>query len=161
MEKCDISKSQCLIPLILIIGWMVTVYWTWGGNNTGIAGSNVCPFGLCGLSRRKSLHGHVPRNGKDLRLCPAVNVACDGNKSQRVTSLGSLPLDFLPPEWEGRSLYVLKATKTNKQLGCLWVAEGVIVSAVWVEKLLISVGYPSEQVTSTAGEIFLSRVCKK
>lgn len=52
-------------------------------------------------------------------------------------SLGFLPFDFLQPEWKGHSLYLLKMTKTNKQLGYLLVAEeGVIVSAVRVGKLL-------------------------
>ena len=55
-------------------------------------------------------------------------------------SLGSLPFDFLRPERKGHSLYILRVTKTNKQLGYLLVAEeGVIVSAVWVGKLLTSI----------------------
>lgn len=78
-----------------------------------------------------------PRNWKDLRICPAVNIAYSLTQSQVVKSLGSLPFDFLRPEWKGHSLYVLKVTKTNKQLGYLLVAEeGVIVSAMWVGKLL-------------------------
>lgn len=55
-------------------------------------------------------------------------------------SLGSLPFDFLQPEWKGHNLYILKVTKTNKQLGYLLVAEeGVIVSATWVGKHLTSI----------------------
>lgn len=54
-------------------------------------------------------------------------------------SLGSLPFSFLQPEWKGHSPYILKVTKTNKQLGYLLGAEGVIVSAMWVGKLLTSI----------------------
>ena len=88
----------------------------------------------------RELTSAQPRNWKDLRIRPAVNIVYSLNKSQVVKSLGSLPFDFLWPEWKGHSLYILKVTKTNKQLGYFLVAgEGVIVSTVWVGKLLTSI----------------------
>lgn len=79
-----------------------------------------------------------PRNWKDPKICPAVNIVSNMNRSQTVKSLGFLPFDFLQPEWKGHSLYLLKVT--NKQLGYLLVAEeGVTVSAAWVGKLLTSI----------------------
>lgn len=88
----------------------------------------------CGLTSAQ------PRHWKDLGICLAVNIDYNLNKSQIVKSLGSLPFSFLQPEWKGHSLYILKANKTNKQLGYLLGAEeGVIVSAMWVGKLLTSI----------------------
>lgn len=107
------------------------------------------PIGLCSLSRKKypvrsvplcEFASALPRHWKDLRICPAVNIVYNLNKSQIVKSLGSLPFDFLRPEWKGHSLYILKVTKTNKQLGYLLVAEGVIESAMWVGNSLLLSG---------------------
>lgn len=54
-----------------------------------------------------------PRNWKDPKICPAVNIVSSLNRSQTVKSLGFLPFDFLRPEWKGHSLYLLKVTKTS------------------------------------------------